>query len=85
MVSSNSTILGHSKKVFCFKLGVYEDEAVPQDYLDLNIPVAERQIVIGGYRLAYIISFIFSSSELVVPSNSGFESRISDISQIFSQ
>ena len=40
--------------------GVFEDEAVPQDYLDKNIPVANARITIGGYRLYYIIDFIFS-------------------------
>ena len=40
--------------------GVYENLAVPQEYLDKNIPVANSRITIGGYRLYYIINFIFS-------------------------
>ena len=39
--------------------GVTENEAVPQDYLDKNIPVAYSQILLGGYRLAYTINYIF--------------------------
>ena len=43
-------------------VGVTENEAVPQDYIDKNLPIAENQIVLGGYRLYYIISYIFGSS-----------------------
>lgn len=39
--------------------GVIENEAVPQAYLDKNIPVAETRLVIGGYRLYYTIDYIF--------------------------
>ena len=50
-----------------FYVGVIENEAVPQDYLDTNIPIAEQQIVIGGYRLAYVIDYIFSESSWEYP------------------
>ena len=47
---------------FFLLLGVYENEAVPQDYIDTNLPIAESQIVLGGYRLAYCMSYIFGSA-----------------------
>lgn len=42
--------------------GLNMDEPVPQDYLDKNIPVANERLIIGGYRLYYIINYIFSDS-----------------------
>ena len=54
-------------------VGVYEDLAVPQDYLDKNIPVAENQIVIGGYRLAYVINFIFGDSSITSSTQTPFK------------
>ena len=39
-----------------------EGEAVPQAYLDKNIPVAYERLIIGGYRLYYTINYIFDSS-----------------------
>ena len=42
--------------------GLTENEAVPQDYLDKWIPVAESRITIGGYRLAYVLNYIFGTS-----------------------
>ena len=42
--------------------GVTPDEAVPQSYIDKNLPVANERLTIGGYRLAYIINYIFSPS-----------------------
>jgi len=36
--------------------------AVPQDYLDKNIPVAYHQIVKGGYRLYWTINYMFGDS-----------------------
>ena len=42
--------------------GVYENEAVPQDYLDKNLPVAYEQLTKGGYRLFYTIDYIFGDS-----------------------
>ncbi len=43
--------------------GVYENEAVPQAYLDKFIPVAYTRINIGGYRLYYTIQYIFGDSK----------------------
>lgn len=40
--------------------GLTMDEAVPQAYLDKNIPVANERLTIGGYRLYYIVNFMFS-------------------------
>ena len=42
--------------------GVTEDEAVPQDYLDQNIPLAYEQLIKGGYRLYYLVNYIFGDS-----------------------
>ena len=42
--------------------GVTENEEVPQSYLDKGIPIAEAQIMKGGYRLAFVLDHIFSSS-----------------------
>ena len=42
--------------------GLTENEAVPQAYLDKNIPIAEAQLVKGGYRLAFVLDHIFSTS-----------------------
>ena len=46
-------------------LGVTENLAVPQAYLDKNIPVARERLNIGGYRLYYTIDFIFGDSKNV--------------------
>ena len=42
--------------------GVTENEEVPQDYIDKGIPIAEAQILKGGYRLAFVLDHIFSTS-----------------------
>ena len=42
--------------------GVTENEAVPQEYIDKNLPIAESQIMKGGYRLAYVLEHVFSES-----------------------
>lgn len=43
--------------------GVTENEAVPQAYLDKNVPIAYERLVIGGYRLYYTINYIFGDSD----------------------
>ena len=43
--------------------GITENEAVPQAYIDKNKPIAESQIMKGGYRLAYILDHIFSDAK----------------------
>lgn len=35
------------------------DETVSQDYIDTNLVVAENQLVLCGYRLAYVMEYIF--------------------------
>lgn len=42
--------------------GLTEDAAVPQEYLDEHIPIANEQITKGGYRLFYVINYIFGDS-----------------------
>ena len=39
---------------------ITEKEKVPQEYLDKNIPIAYRQIVLGGYRMYLVFDYIFS-------------------------
>ena len=42
--------------------GIEENKEVPQAYLDSSIPIAEAQIVKGGYRLAFVLNYVFGSS-----------------------
>ena len=35
---------------------------MPQAYLDASIPIAEAQLTKGGYRLAFVLDYVFSSS-----------------------
>ena len=42
--------------------GVTENEEVPDDYVTSSIPIAEAQLIKGGYRLAFVLDYIFSSS-----------------------
>lgn len=42
--------------------GLTEDLAVPQAYLDKWLPVAYQRLTLGGYRLYYIINYIFGDS-----------------------
>lgn len=42
--------------------GVTQSEAVPQAYIDKNLETLERQIVLGGMRLAYLITKVFGNS-----------------------
>jgi len=43
---------------------VTENQAVPEDYINTEKPVAERQLVLGGYRLAYLIETLFGSARV---------------------
>jgi hypothetical protein len=54
-----------------FFAGVTENVAVPQAYLDKNIPLARERLNIGGYRLYYILNFIFGSSNDVTEEELG--------------
>ena len=42
--------------------GINQGEAVPQSYIDKTKPLAERQIVLAGKRLAYLMQKAFSTS-----------------------
>jgi hypothetical protein len=42
--------------------GITENKEVPQPYLDGGIPIAEAQIVKGGYRLAFVLNYVFGST-----------------------
>jgi hypothetical protein len=42
--------------------GIKENEAVPQAYLDKNIPIIQSRMVLGGYRLYGLIRYIFDPS-----------------------
>ena len=42
--------------------GLVEDEPVPQAYLDKFKPVAYERLIIGGYRLAYLVNFMFGDN-----------------------
>ena len=42
--------------------GLTEDAEVPQEYLDKWKPVAYERLMVGGYRLAYLINYIFGDS-----------------------
>lgn len=37
-----------------------EGEKVPDDYVSKNNPIAERQVVLAGYRLAHLIEYLFT-------------------------
>jgi hypothetical protein len=43
--------------------GVTENEVVPQEYLDRNIPILEDRITLGGYRLAYLTVYMYGTAE----------------------
>ena len=42
--------------------GISENEVVPQSYLDVNIPIAYHQLVLGGYRMFLVFDYIFSNN-----------------------
>lgn len=46
-----------------YLLGVTENVAVPQAYLDKNTPIIQSRIVLGGYRLYALMRYIFVPSE----------------------
>ena len=46
--------------------GLTEGEAVPQEYLDKNKPIAYDRLMKGGYRLYWTIDYIFGGSNEVV-------------------
>ena len=40
--------------------GLEEDKAVPKEYLEKWTPVAYERLLLGGYRLASLLEYIFS-------------------------
>jgi len=64
----NVNIFEWSKSCYDIAITLYEglsrgsEETVPQWYLDANIPVANTQIVLGGYRLAWLIQWIYPNT-----------------------
>lgn len=42
--------------------GIHEGQALPQDYIKKNQAAIQKQIVMGGLRLAYLIESIFSNN-----------------------
>ena len=45
--------------------GLTEDAAVPQEYLDKWKPVAYERLILGGYRLYYLVDYIFSDAKAI--------------------
>jgi len=46
---------------------VTENEVVPQEYIDKNVPMAQKQIVLGGHRLYALMRFIFEADQTIMP------------------
>lgn len=47
--------------------GATENEALPQSYLDVNVPRVETYITEGGYRLAWSTMYIYGSVNTSAP------------------
>ena len=45
-------------------IGVVQDEKLPQSYLDENLLVCQQRITLGGYRLAYLVEYMFPAREV---------------------
>ena len=43
---------------------IVQDVPLPQWYIDKYVPVSEGRVVLGGYRLANLIEYMFPSTEL---------------------
>ena len=59
--------------------GLTENEEVPQDYLDSSIPIAEAQLIKGGYRLAFVLDYVFSSSNDVAQDDEYLATKLADL------
>ena len=55
-VSENTPIIMYDN------VGITPDAAVPQWYLDENLQVCWDRITLGGYRLAYLIEYIYPAT-----------------------
>ncbi len=42
------------------------NDPVPQSYIDANLPIAEQQMVLGGLRLAHLMTTIFPNTPVAV-------------------
>jgi hypothetical protein len=64
----NRDVQGWSREAFDHATTMYkgatENETLPQNYLDANLPMLEGNITLGGYRLYAIISYIYSDQVL---------------------
>ena len=58
---------------------------VPQEYIDKWLSTVQSQIVLGGYRLAYVINFIFGSTTMTVPKGIGFDPNLAELLRKFTQ
>jgi hypothetical protein len=45
--------------------GLTEDAVVPQEYIDKWKPVAYERLILGGYRLYYLVDYIFSDAKTI--------------------
>jgi hypothetical protein len=43
--------------------GLTPNAAVPSEYINENLVVAQERITLGGYRLAYLIEYMFEPGE----------------------
>jgi hypothetical protein len=43
-------------------VGVTENEPVPSEYIETNLILAQDRITLGGYRLAYLVQYMFGST-----------------------
>lgn len=49
-----------------YLIGIKEGDKLPDDYVSKNNALAEKQIVLAGYRLAYMIESLFGSAKATV-------------------
>ena len=59
--------------------GVTENEEVPDDYVTSSIPIAEAQLIKGGYRLAFVLDYVFSSSNDVAQDDEFLATKLADL------
>lgn len=46
-----------------FAVGIVQNVALPQWYLDDNLKMCHERVTLGGYRLAYLIEYMFPSRQ----------------------
>lgn len=68
---ANRDIDGWSLEMFARAKTMYkgatENEPLPQAYIDESVPKVEDDITLGGYRLAYLITYIFDKNVHEMP------------------